>query len=66
LATAGTGDVLAGWAGGTWAQQPASDAQVVAAAATWLHGHAADCFARAQPCAPLRATDLIEAMLGSA
>ncbi len=45
LATAGSGDVLAGWAGALWAQQ--SDAGVdgawfAARAAVWLHGHAAD------------------------
>lgn len=57
LATAGTGDVLAGWLGGLWsaAGTPARDA---ALAATWLHGRAADL----QPQAPLRAADLVEAM----
>jgi len=42
LATAGTGDVLAGWLGGLWAQhgedRPTQD---IAAAAVWLHGQAA-------------------------
>ena len=57
LATAGTGDVLAGWLGGCWSASGA-DAQQAARHATWLHGHAADlCTA-----APLRAADLIEAM----
>jgi hydroxyethylthiazole kinase-like uncharacterized protein yjeF len=47
LATAGTGDVLAGWIGGLWsAQAPADDAIAlafdVARAAAWLHGRACD------------------------
>jgi hydroxyethylthiazole kinase-like uncharacterized protein yjeF len=62
LATAGTGDVLAGWIGGSWsAQDTASDlnsALQTTLAAVWLHGLAAD-----QTTAwPLRATELIEAM----
>ena len=60
LATAGTGDVLAGWVAGLWAQQPASTAQETAIAAAWSHGHAADRFAAAAAGAPLRAADLIE------
>ena len=62
LATAGTGDVLAGWAGGLWAQRPSLSAQEIATTAAWLHGHAADLFARRCAGRPLRATDLIEAM----
>ena len=47
LATAGTGDVLAGWTGGLWSAQPAADdamalAFEVARAAAWLHGRACD------------------------
>ncbi|MBW8759806.1 MAG: NAD(P)H-hydrate dehydratase [Burkholderiales bacterium] len=47
LATAGTGDVLAGWIGGLWsAQAPDRDAigQAfdVARAAAWIHGRACD------------------------
>ncbi len=54
LATAGTGDVLAGWIGGTWSAQPPtaagadahadarSLAQRVAAAAVFVHGRACD------------------------
>ena len=57
LATAGTGDVLAGWLGGCWAARGTS-AQQSARHATWLHGRAADLC----PAAPLRAADLIEAM----
>jgi len=47
LATAGTGDVLAGWAAGLWSAQPADDdaagqAFGVARAAAWIHGRACD------------------------
>jgi hydroxyethylthiazole kinase-like uncharacterized protein yjeF len=47
LATAGTGDVLAGWIGGLWSAQPTADdatdqAFEVARAAAWLHGRACD------------------------
>ena len=49
LATAGTGDVLAGWAAGLWAQQPEAAAADVAVAAAWQHGRAADLFVPARP-----------------
>lgn len=62
LATAGTGDVLAGWIGGDWSQrdghggvEPAARA---AACAAWLHGWAAE----AAGLRVLRAADLIERM----
>ncbi|MET0332889.1 MAG: NAD(P)H-hydrate dehydratase [Rhizobacter sp.] len=57
LASAGTGDVLAGWIAGAWS---ASGASALAATrhATWLHGLAAE---RSQTM-PLRAADLIDAM----
>jgi hydroxyethylthiazole kinase-like uncharacterized protein yjeF len=47
LATAGTGDVLAGWIGGLWAAQPAAESALdqafeVARAAAWLHGRACE------------------------
>jgi hydroxyethylthiazole kinase-like uncharacterized protein yjeF len=47
LATAGTGDVLAGWIGGLWSAQPAAgdavaQAFAVARAAAWIHGRACD------------------------
>ncbi|MBE2242984.1 MAG: NAD(P)H-hydrate dehydratase [Burkholderiaceae bacterium] len=59
LATAGTGDVLAGWLGGLWAQHGGSESAFdVAAAAAHAHGAAAD----AAAASPLRAADLIEAM----
>jgi hydroxyethylthiazole kinase-like uncharacterized protein yjeF len=62
LATAGTGDVLAGWLGGAWAQVSgagsAEQAQRAACSAAWRHGAAAD----AQGAAVLRAADLIERM----
>jgi ADP-dependent NAD(P)H-hydrate dehydratase / NAD(P)H-hydrate epimerase len=61
LGTAGTGDVLAGWLGGLWAQAPA-DAQAATLAAVWAHGAAADRWRHAGHGGPLRAADLIEAM----
>ena len=55
-----------GWIGGLWVQQPgdaADGAWLATRAATWLHGHAADCsHPQGQVRLPLRATDLIEAM----
>jgi hydroxyethylthiazole kinase-like uncharacterized protein yjeF len=68
LATPGTGDVLAGWLGGLWAQAPHTAPHEVACAAVWQHGHAAD-VARATPqCAgaPLLADELITALARSA
>jgi hydroxyethylthiazole kinase-like uncharacterized protein yjeF len=72
LATAGTGDVLAGWIGGMWAQRPAtvrsnrvasaSLSAALAADAVWLHGHSADHHRSAGHAGPLRAADLIETM----
>ena len=62
LASAGTGDVLAGWLGGTWAQHQGSDAAGgafdAAVNAVFEHGAAAGDPANG----PLRASDLIEAM----
>jgi NAD(P)H-hydrate repair Nnr-like enzyme with NAD(P)H-hydrate dehydratase domain len=62
LASAGTGDVLAGWLGGHWAQRIENDpferAWKAAIHAAWLHGFAAD--EAALPV--LRAGDLIERM----
>lgn len=68
LATAGTGDVLAGWLGGLWAQAPRQAAFDVARAAVWQHGHAADTVRPAATAggAPLLALDLIDAMAASA
>jgi ADP-dependent NAD(P)H-hydrate dehydratase / NAD(P)H-hydrate epimerase len=63
LATAGTGDVLAGWAGGLWAQAvPGTTGHAVAVAAAWQHGAAADRFALVHPAQALRALELIEAL----
>ena len=62
LASAGTGDVLAGWLGGHWSQLSAdagaAGAFDAARSAVYLHGQAADTVALG----PLRASDLIEAM----
>jgi len=57
LASAGTGDVLAGWIGGLWASS-GGDAFDTAQRAVFLHGLAAD----HATATPLRAADLIEAM----
>ncbi len=65
LASAGSGDVLAGWAGALWAQQADAGldgAWFAARAAVWLHGHAADRAAGESALTALRAGDLIEAM----
>ena len=66
LASAGTGDVLAGWIGGRWAARAAQGAADAAAlafavsvAAVWEHGHAAEGEAGREH-APLRAGDLVE------
>jgi hydroxyethylthiazole kinase-like uncharacterized protein yjeF len=60
LATAGTGDVLAGWLGGLMAQAPGAPLEELAAIACAWHGDAAD--ARRAGHGPLCAADLIAAM----
>jgi ADP-dependent NAD(P)H-hydrate dehydratase / NAD(P)H-hydrate epimerase len=63
LASAGTGDVLAGWIGGAWAAHASAEPSKLAAAAVWLHGHAADQFVAAyHGNGPLCASQLIDAM----
>ena len=57
LATAGTGDVLAGWMGGCWSSTDTNALQA-SRHTTWLHGHAAD----QGRLSPLRAADLIDAI----
>ncbi len=60
LATAGTGDVLAGWIGGLWAPDGSIEhALEIAAAAAHAHGAAAD----QGGVTPLRAAELVEWML---
>jgi NAD(P)H-hydrate repair Nnr-like enzyme with NAD(P)H-hydrate dehydratase domain len=54
LATAGSGDVLAGWLGGLWAQQPDASAHAIACAGVDAHGRAGEVDG------VLRAGDLIE------
>lgn len=62
LASAGTGDVLAGWLGGHWSQRSEDDpferAALAAAHSAWLHGAAAEAAARPV----LRASRLVEVM----
>jgi hydroxyethylthiazole kinase-like uncharacterized protein yjeF len=65
LATAGTGDVLAGWAAGLWSQDPVATPQAVATRAAWQHGRAADLWPAASRGAPLRAAALIEQLLNA-
>ena len=68
LAGGGTGDVLAGWAGGFWAQLAATRGDTLSAhqslaAAVWLHGHAADLqFERSPGSLAIRAGELTEQM----
>jgi ADP-dependent NAD(P)H-hydrate dehydratase / NAD(P)H-hydrate epimerase len=62
LATAGSGDVLAGWLAGLWAQQPQARPHDVASAAAWWHGHAADDWLQVGHEGPLRASDLVDAL----
>jgi len=58
LATAGTGDVLAGLIGGLWAQAESANPQDIASAAVYRHGRAADL----HHAGPLLANDLIDAL----
>lgn len=60
LASAGTGDVLAGWLGGLWAGQAGAPPASMAAAAAWHHGAAADRHVAQHGAVVLRAGDLIE------
>jgi hydroxyethylthiazole kinase-like uncharacterized protein yjeF len=60
LATAGTGDVLAGWLAGLWAQ--GLDTRDATLAAVAVHGRAADRWRRDHASAPLTASRLIEAL----
>jgi hydroxyethylthiazole kinase-like uncharacterized protein yjeF len=70
LAAGGSGDVLAGWIAGRWAQSPDANGDAAyrsTLAATWLHGHSADRVLVRTPHLPaLRAADLIEAMRDAA
>ncbi|MBT2494530.1 NAD(P)H-hydrate dehydratase [Microbacterium sp. ISL-59] len=65
LATAGTGDVLAGVLGAVSAANPGAALAEVAAAGAWLHGHAARIAARTLaggPGHPIVAMDVAEAL----
>jgi hydroxyethylthiazole kinase-like uncharacterized protein yjeF len=59
LASAGTGDVLAGWLGGWWGGAADGMADRVAEATAWLHGAATG---HGPLTGPLRASELIAAM----
>jgi hydroxyethylthiazole kinase-like uncharacterized protein yjeF len=54
LATAGSGDVLTGWLGGLWAQEPGASAHTIACAGVDAHGRAGEV------AGVLRAADLVE------
>jgi len=62
LASAGTGDVLAGWLGGCWSTQAAVDPLVPAVGTVWLHGAAVSPGAGL----PLPASRLADAMAARA
>lgn len=65
LATPGSGDVLAGFIGGLWAQAPRDDGRHAARTAVWLHGRAADLALERRPRharLPLLAGDIAAAM----
>ncbi len=61
LATAGTGDVLAGWIAGAWGADPRPAMDVVVAAVVH-HGEAADRYLKRGGRGPLMASELIDAM----
>lgn len=62
LATAGTGDVLAGWAGGLWAQMNDASAFDIGTMAAWQQGRAADTWPPASAGATLRASELVDVL----
>jgi hydroxyethylthiazole kinase-like uncharacterized protein yjeF len=62
LATAGTGDVLAGFLAGLWAQEPLIECLQVATRAAASHGAAADAWVAQHRAAPLLASELIRAL----
>lgn len=69
LATAGTGDVLAGWIGGSWSGHAGLDLATASRAAVgsaWLHGRAAEVPGGRSGGLPLPAGGLIDAMAGAA
>ena len=63
LASAGTGDVLAGWLGGLWAasqaHSPPPPCSLVAQAAAWTHGRGADAEDPLRPHLALTASGLL-------
>ncbi len=67
LGSAGSGDVLAGWIGGSWSATDQADGLEAAVGSAWLHGRAAEVDAAAQRAGlPLCASALIPAMVHAA
>jgi ADP-dependent NAD(P)H-hydrate dehydratase / NAD(P)H-hydrate epimerase len=62
LASAGTGDVLAGYLAGLWAQRPEAMVVDLASHAAWWHGHAADVWQQSGHGGPLQASALVLAL----
>lgn len=60
LASPGTGDVLAGWTAGLWAQARELAPIEIASRAAWQHGRAADLWVAAGGSAALRASLLVD------
>jgi NAD(P)H-hydrate repair Nnr-like enzyme with NAD(P)H-hydrate dehydratase domain len=64
LATAGTGDVLAGFIGGLWSQAPLAHSLEIAVQAVAAHGAQADAWTAQHRAGPLLASKLIDALAG--
>ena len=60
LASPGTGDVLAGWTAGVWAQARELSPIEIASRAAWQHGRAADRWVAAGGSGALRASLLVD------
>jgi ADP-dependent NAD(P)H-hydrate dehydratase / NAD(P)H-hydrate epimerase len=65
LASAGTGDVLAGWLAGRWSALPGATAHAVTCCAVWEHGAAAQ-KGNVQAHQPMTASTLVDALNHSA
>jgi NAD(P)H-hydrate repair Nnr-like enzyme with NAD(P)H-hydrate dehydratase domain len=62
LATAGTGDVLAGFLAGLWSQDPLAHSLAVAVRAVADHGAQADAWVAQHRTGPLLASELIDSL----